>query len=191
MSLVAFPKSKPSKTLLRDILQLDYLLYESKKDKFTDVWAFINLLPVDKTNPYPWCKIPTVYAKGVGIAIFRYEMLKIVASDTVSRGGNLRHITCAQLHLGYMDKVLSRFFKAAKAKGDNIDVTWRDNSFDEWIRTEFHVRKHTPDDIATWQLLYPETNLSRGPIDALGMILSLFFVYTCPSLYVLIRMGFV
>jgi hypothetical protein len=188
-SSILFPKAKPGRILLDKILQLDYLLRKSKKDRFIDVWAFINLRPKDKENPYFWCTIPIVYTRGVGVAIFRYQVLKIAVSDTILRGGNQDHILYAQIHLKYMDVVLSRFFKAAQTAGDDMAVTWRNGPFDEWIRTEFHVRKHTPEDVETWKLLHPNISLTEGLIDFLGIDRFLSLAHVYHSLYILSRMG--
>lgn len=174
---VTFPKSKLTKTLLGRIVQLEFELSPSETIGMMTVSAFINLMPRNDNNPYPWCEIPMLYHKALEIAIFRYEILKIAATDNVAQGGNKVHILCANLNLAYMDRILSRLFKDARAQPGSINVNWRHEQFDEWTCTEFHVRKHSPDDISAWKLLHPGVSLTLGAIDALGFVTLILFSF--------------
>jgi hypothetical protein len=168
-SIVVFPKVKPTKQILIRIQQLEWELRESKTVGMLAVWGFINLAKRSTENPYYWCDIPIAYRKAVNIALLRYEILKIASFDTVSKGGQKEHIVCAMIHLAYLDKMLAGFFDDAL---ESPELEGRFNSFDKWIRTEFHVGKHSPDDVSVWELLNPNIDLGVGAIKDLGNVLN-------------------
>jgi hypothetical protein len=168
-STVVFPKAKPNKQILIRILQLEWELRESKTAEMISVWGFINLVKRDAQNPYFWCDIPSIYRKAIDIALFRYEILKIASTDTVQEGGQKEHIICASINLAYMDKILASFFDDAL---EPPDLQGRFESFNKWIRTEFHVGKHDPDDVSAWGLLNPNVDLESGSIEDLGDVAS-------------------
>lgn len=169
-TFVTFPKTKANKHAIQRILQLEWELAASTTAGMIEVSGFINLVPRTEENPYPWCEVPMTYRKPLGIALFRYEILKIAAMDTVAQGGNKEHIDSANINLVYMDKILTRFFDDAKG---SVDLVGRYDTFVKWIRTEFYVRKHNPDDVSAWELLNPNIDLALGTIEDLGMILLL------------------
>jgi hypothetical protein len=168
-STVVFPKAKPNKQTMVRLLQLEWELRESETAGMISVWSFINLSPRDTENPYLWCDIPSVYRKAIDIALFRYEILKVASIDTVQKGGQKEHIICASINLAYTDKILAGFFDDALAPPD---LQGRFDSFNKWIRTEFHVGKHDPDDVSAWELLNPNVDLASGSIEDLGDVAS-------------------
>lgn len=177
MNLVAFPSKKPSKLQLANITQIEYMIYkrDEDNDQILHTSAYNNRRPItysdeSEPNPYPWRQIPLAYAHPISIALYRLEILKIAANDTVNNGGNRNHIDTASINLHYLDMVLDRlwFNSNSALQANRMNGNWRCDVFDRWLRAEFHIHKHSPNDIANWETNNPDVAWNDGLIDTLG-----------------------
>jgi hypothetical protein len=177
MSLVVFPRKKPTKTQLANIIQIEYTLwgYNETDQNLLNVHAFNNRRPKTESddedpNPYAWSVVPVSYAPSISLAFYRFEMLKVAATDTVANDGDRGHIETAAINLHYLNMVLDQLWinsdKAVVAKEMNGD--WRCDDFDRWVRAEFYVRKQSPDAIADWEAANPNIAWKDIQIGDLG-----------------------
>lgn len=178
MSLIAFPIKKPTTIQLSNTAQIEYSFWKySKHDKnLIHVRAFNNCRPITNPgvtdpNPYPWRVIPVAYSMSINFALYRLEILKVAAKDTVANGGNRNHIETAAINLHYLDMVLDQFWDNASVavEADEMNGDWRCDVFDRWLRAEFYIHKHSPDAISDWEVANPDIAWSNVPISDLGI----------------------
>jgi hypothetical protein len=178
MSLVVFPSKKPTKTQLANITQIEYTIwkYDETDKNLIHLLAFNNRRPMTDPsdpdpNPYPWRLIPVAYALSLSLALYRFEILKVAATDTAANGGDRDHIETAAINLHYLDMVLDQFWidSDAAIEADEMNGDWRCDTFDRWIRVEFYVRKQSPDAISDWEAANPNIPWNDIPIGDLGI----------------------
>jgi hypothetical protein len=149
---IKFPTTKPSKIRIQRICQIDYAITKLRDDGLMDVQSFNNYEPRSDTNPYHWRTVPSFYSRILLRALYRLEMLKIAAKDTKAEGGHPLHIEKAQFYLLYMDLVLDAFWDDAfdaQSSGE-MKSDWRSDNFDQWVRIEFNIHRHSNLDIDEW-----------------------------------------
>jgi hypothetical protein len=150
--LTKFPTSKPSKVRIQQICQIDYAITKLRDDGLMDVQSFNNYKPRSESNPYHWRTVPAFYSRALLRGLFRLEVLKVAATDTKARGGDPLHIEKAQFYLLYMDVVLDALWDEAFAAASTAQMKsdWRSDTFDQWLRIEFYIHRHSKADIDGW-----------------------------------------
>jgi hypothetical protein len=150
--LTKFPTTKPSKVRIQRICQIDYAITKLRDDGLMDIQSFNNYEPKSEKNPYHWRTVPSFYSRTLLRGLFRLEILKVAATDTKARGGDPIHIEKAQFNLLHMDAVLDAFWDDAldAESAGQMKPDWRNDKFDQWLRIEFYVHRHSKSDIDEW-----------------------------------------
>jgi hypothetical protein len=168
---VRYPHAKPSKTKYVQIAQIEYHIdkYESNPELLL-VFGYNNQRERDLDNPYPWRVLPAVYTRPLAIAFYRIEILKIAAKDLAQNGGITKHIECAAINLLYLDQVLDALWRESKVAASHMSPTWECKEFERWVRREYHIHRHSPEDVAIWESQNPEIAWSNVNIGILGAL---------------------
>lgn len=135
--LVYFPRSRPSKQKIDEIVQIEYIIRHSPDPHLITVYGFNNR---SNGDPYFWCRMPIRYDNSLRRILYKLELLKLVSNHPeIER----IHTTSVLKYLAHVDKTLDRiWFEAMEADSGNVlTVDWRAPTLERWLLVEGNVQR--------------------------------------------------
>jgi hypothetical protein len=134
--IIHLPTSRPTKTRIERIAQIEYYSVIPGDSPLMDVYA----RNVRTSDEYWWRNLPASYENALHRALYKLELLKLVAACTdVDRN----HHVSALKYLIYMDNILDRVWNEAgsASEEDEMSSNWRSGTLDRWIIIESNVQR--------------------------------------------------
>jgi hypothetical protein len=147
-------KSPPNSHALSLIRQVRYELKfdEDENDGMLDVFEVNTLKPKDKQRSH-WRRFPASYLTFLKRIIYQIDLYidshdKIIESCPKS-SYSANAIRKLKHYIQYLDNVIMQIWEDARSAAikNELGPDWRCSSLDEWLRVEYHVKRHDISDV--------------------------------------------
>ena len=134
--VIHLPSYRPTKTRIDRISQIEFRLNRPDDSPMINVHARNTYLDEE----YLWRSMPSTYESNLQRALYKLELLKMVAARTdIDR----LYYLSALKYLVYMDKTLDRIWEEVEIAVDNNEMSsdWRCPTLERWALIECNVQR--------------------------------------------------